>query len=174
MTAAVSTTDALELVGLVRRFGEVVALDDVSFRVAAGEMVGFVGPNGAGKTTAMRIALGVLQADAGRVRWRGRDVDAETRRRFGYLPEERGLYPKMRVLDQLVYLARLHGLERGDARSQADRMIELLGVADRARDRAESLSLGNQQRVQLAAALVHRPEVLVLDEPFSEIGRAHV
>jgi ABC-2 type transport system ATP-binding protein len=165
--AAPPTSDALELVGLMRRFGEVVALDDVSFRVAAGEMVGFVGPNGAGKTTAMRIALGVLQADAGRVRWRGRDVDAETRRRFGYLPEERGLYPKMRVLDQLVYLARLHGLEREDARSQADRMIEMLGVADRARDRAESLSLGNQQRVQLAAALVHRPEVLVLDEPFS-------
>ena len=162
-----STRDALELVGLMRRFGEVVALDDVSFRVAAGEMVGFVGPNGAGKTTAMRIALGVLQADAGRVSWRGRVVDAETRRRFGYLPEERGLYPKMRVLDQLVYLARLHGLEREDARSQADRMIELLGVAGRARDRAESLSLGNQQRVQLAAALVHRPEVLVLDEPFS-------
>jgi len=159
--------DALELVGLERRFGAVVALDDVSFRVPVGEMVGFVGPNGAGKTTAMRIALGVLQADAGRVRWRGRDVDAETRRRFGYLPEERGLYPKMRVLDQLVYLARLHGLERDDARSQADRMIELLGVADRARARAESLSLGNQQRVQLAAALVHRPEVLVLDEPFS-------
>jgi ABC-2 type transport system ATP-binding protein len=159
--------DALELVGLERRFGAVVALDDVSFRVPVGEMVGFVGPNGAGKTTAMRIALGVLQADAGRVRWRGRDVDAETRRRFGYLPEERGLYPKMRVLDQLVYLARLHGLERDDARSQADRMIELLGVADRAHARAESLSLGNQQRVQLAAALVHRPEVLVLDEPFS-------
>jgi ABC-2 type transport system ATP-binding protein len=159
--------DALELVGLERRFGAVVALDDVSFRVPVGEMVGFVGPNGAGKTTAMRIALGVLQADAGRVRWRGRDVDAETRRRFGYLPEERGLYPKMRVFDQLVYLARLHGLERDDARSQADRMIELLGVADRAGARAESLSLGNQQRVQLAAALVHRPEVLVLDEPFS-------
>jgi len=159
--------DALELVGLERRFGAVVALDDVSFRVPVGEMVGFVGPNGAGKTTAMRIALGVLQADAGRVRWRGRDVDAETRRRFGYLPEERGLYPKMRVFDQLVYLARLHGLERDDARSQADRMIELLGVADRAHARAESLSLGNQQRVQLAAALVHRPEVLVLDEPFS-------
>jgi len=167
VTAAPPTTDAFELVGLMRRFGDVVALDDVTFRVAAGEMVGFVGPNGAGKTTAMRIALGVLQADAGEVRWRGRDVDAETRRRFGYMPEERGLYPKMRVLDQLVYLARLHGLEPEDARAQAERMTELLGIGDRARDRAESLSLGNQQRVQLAAALVHRPEVLILDEPFS-------
>jgi ABC-2 type transport system ATP-binding protein len=129
--------------------------------------VGFVGPNGAGKTTAMRIALGVLRTDAGEVRWLGRPVDAETRRRFGYMPEERGLYPKMRVLDQLVYLARLHGLEPEDARARAAAMVEALGVAERGRDRAESLSLGNQQRVQLAAALVHRPEVLVLDEPFS-------
>ncbi len=132
-------------------------------------MVGFVGPNGAGKTTAMRIALGVLQPDSGEVRWRGAPVDAAVRRRFGYMPEERGLYPKMRVLDHLVYLARLHGLASGDARSSAERTIETLGVAERSRDRVESLSLGNQQRVQLAAALVHRPEVLVLDEPFSSL-----
>jgi ABC-2 type transport system ATP-binding protein len=157
----------LELLGLSRRFGEVVALDDVSFSVRPGEMVGFVGPNGAGKTTAMRIALGVLQTDAGEVRWRGAAVDAAARRRFGYMPEERGLYPKMRVLDHLVYLARLHGLEPSDARAQAERESQILGVAQRSRDRVESLSLGNQQRVQLAAALVHRPEVLVLDEPFS-------
>ena len=157
----------LELQGLSRRFGDVVALDDVSFSVPEGRMVGFVGPNGAGKTTAMRIMLGVLTADAGDVRWRGRAVDAEIRRRFGYMPEERGLYPKMRVLDQLIYLARLHGLDRADATAQAQRMVELLGVPDRMRDRTETLSLGNQQRVQLAAALVHRPEVLILDEPFS-------
>jgi ABC-2 type transport system ATP-binding protein len=157
----------LELLGLSRRFGDVIALDDVSFSVAEGAMVGFVGPNGAGKTTAMRIALGVLQADDGQVRWRGAPVDADVRRRFGYMPEERGLYPKMRVLDQLVYLARLHGLDAEHARAQAERAAEVLGVADRARDRTEALSLGNQQRVQLAAALVHRPEVLVLDEPFS-------
>jgi ABC-2 type transport system ATP-binding protein len=157
----------LELSHLSRRFGAVVALDDVSFSVAEGEMVGFVGPNGAGKTTAMRIALGVLHADAGEVRWRGRPVDPDVRRRFGYMPEERGLYPKMRVHDQLVYLARLHGLEPDDAQVQAQRTAEILGVADRARDRTEALSLGNQQRVQLAAALVHRPEALVLDEPFS-------
>ncbi|HEY6679508.1 MAG TPA: ATP-binding cassette domain-containing protein, partial [Actinomycetota bacterium] len=150
-----------------RRFGDVVALDSVSFSVAEGEMVGFVGPNGAGKTTAMRIALGVLEPDRGEVRWRGKLVDQRVRRRFGYMPEERGLYPKMRVLDQLVYLARLHGLARGDAATESLRMLDLLGVAGRVRDRTEALSLGNQQRVQLAAALVHRPEVLVLDEPFS-------
>jgi ABC-2 type transport system ATP-binding protein len=158
---------ALEFVGLTRTFGDVVALDDVSFEVADGEMVGFVGPNGAGKTTAMRIAVGVLQQDAGEVRWRGSPVDLQVRRRFGYMPEERGLYPKMRVRDQLVYLARLHGLDLGDARSQAERTAALLGVGDRAKDRTETLSLGNQQRVQLSAALVHRPEVLILDEPFS-------
>ena len=157
----------LELTGLRRTFGEVVALDDVSFVVPAGEIVGFVGPNGAGKTTAMRIALGVLTPDAGQVRWRGEPIDARARRRSGYMPEELGLYPKMRVLDQLVYLARLHGLATADARRRALETLELLGVAGRRRDRVESLSLGNQQRVQLAAALVHEPDLLVLDEPFS-------
>ena len=157
----------LELIGLSRRFGDLVALDDVSFVVPAGAIVGFVGPNGAGKTTAMRIALGVLRPDAGEVRWRGRPVDAAMRRRFGYMPEERGLYPKMRVLEQLVYLARLHGLGPADARRRASEAVELLGVAVRSKDRLEKLSLGNQQRVQLAAALVHEPDVLILDEPFS-------
>ncbi len=158
---------SLELDGVTRRFGDVVALDHVSFSVDEGAMVGFVGPNGAGKTTAMRIVLGVLSADAGSVRWRGAEVDGDVRRRFGYMPEERGLYPKMRVLDQLTYLARLHGVTADAARREAMRTLELLGVADRSGDRTEALSLGNQQRVQLAAALVHRPEVLVLDEPFS-------
>jgi ABC-2 type transport system ATP-binding protein len=157
----------LELRGLTRRYGDLVALDDLSFSVAAGQMFGFVGPNGAGKTTAMRIVLGVLEADRGQVRWRGRPVDAAIRRRFGYMPEERGLYPKMRVRDQLQYLARLHGLSAGEAGDSAGYWIERLGLAERAGDRVEQLSLGNQQRVQLAAALVHDPEVLVLDEPFS-------
>jgi ABC-2 type transport system ATP-binding protein len=157
----------LELIDLSRRFGDVVALDHASFTVPEGQIVGFVGPNGAGKTTAMRIALGVLAPDAGQVRWQGRQVDAVARRRLGYMPEERGLYPKMRVLDQLVYLARLHGLSPSDARRRASETASILGVGVRAKDRVESLSLGNQQRVQLAAALVHEPDVLVLDEPFS-------
>jgi ABC-2 type transport system ATP-binding protein len=157
----------LELAGLSRRFGDVIALDDVSFTVPAGTIVGFVGPNGAGKTTAMRIALGVLAPDAGQVLWQGKPVDAVARRRFGYLPEERGLYPKMRVGDQLVYLARLHGLSKAEARRRVHEITEVLGVADRGGDRVERLSLGNQQRVQLAAAMVHEPDVLVLDEPFS-------
>ena len=157
----------LELIDLRRRFGDVVALDGVSFSVPEGSIVGFVGPNGAGKTTAMRIVLGVLEPDEGQVRWRGQPIEAVTRRRFGYMPEERGLYPKMRVQEQLVYLARLHGLSATDAHRQARETMEVLGVDGRADDRVESLSLGNQQRVQLAAALVHEPDVLVLDEPFS-------
>jgi ABC-2 type transport system ATP-binding protein len=154
----------LELRDLARRYGDVVALDGVSFSVESGQMFGFVGPNGAGKTTTMRIILGVLAADRGEVLFRGSPVDFETRRRFGYMPEERGLYPKMRVRDQLVYLARLHGHDDPGA---ADAWIERLGLTERAGDRVETLSLGNQQRVQLAAALVHEPDLLVLDEPFS-------
>jgi ABC-2 type transport system ATP-binding protein len=157
----------LELRDLARRYGDVVALDGVSFTVGEGQMFGFVGPNGAGKTTAMRIILGVLASDRGEVLFRDRVVDFATRTRFGYMPEERGLYPKMRVRDQLVYLARLHGIDADGAGRAADTWIERLGLTDRAGDRVEALSLGNQQRVQLAAALVHDPDLLVLDEPFS-------
>jgi ABC-2 type transport system ATP-binding protein len=157
----------LELIDVARSFDGTVALDGVTFSVAPGTMVGFVGRNGAGKTTAMRIVVGVLEADRGEVRWQGRPVDARARRRFGYMPEERGLYPKMRVQEQLVYFARLHGLARSDAARRARDTVEILGVAGGAKDRVETLSLGNQQRVQLAAALVHHPDVLILDEPFS-------
>jgi len=157
----------LEVDGLTKRYGTKLALSDLSFSVRPGEVYGFVGANGAGKTTAMRIMLGVLAADSGVVRWQGKPVTFETRRRFGYMPEERGLYPKMRVTEHLVYLARLHGLDRATATRSADALTERLGVADRRNDAIEKLSLGNQQRVQLAAALVHDPEVLVLDEPFS-------
>jgi ABC-2 type transport system ATP-binding protein len=157
----------LEVADLARRYGDVVALDGLSFTVEPGQLFGFVGPNGAGKTTTMRIILGVLEPDAGEVRWRGQPVDLATRARFGYMPEERGLYPKMRVRDQLAYFARLHGLERSAAEAAADTWMERLGIAERAGDRVETLSLGNQQRVQLAVALVHEPELLVLDEPFS-------
>ncbi|HEX5493925.1 MAG TPA: ATP-binding cassette domain-containing protein [Mycobacteriales bacterium] len=157
----------LEIDALRKRYGDTVALDTVSFAVRPGEMFGFVGANGAGKTTTMRIAMGVLAADAGQVRWRGDAVSFQVRRRFGYMPEERGLYPKMRVGEQLVYFARLHGLSRSGALRAAEEWAERLGVAGRRDDAVERLSLGNQQRVQLAAALVHDPEVLILDEPFS-------
>jgi ABC-2 type transport system ATP-binding protein len=157
----------LQLDGLERRFGDVVALDGLSFGVAAGELCGFLGPNGAGKTTAMRCAVGVTAPDAGRVTWNGGAVDLRVRRRTGYMPEERGLYPRMRVHEQLVYLARLHGMSTHPANVSATRWIDRLGLGDRRDAPVEELSLGNQQRVQLAAALVHDPELLVLDEPFS-------
>jgi ABC-2 type transport system ATP-binding protein len=157
----------LELHDLTKRYGDRLALDDVSFAVGDGRLTGFVGGNGAGKTTAMRIVLGVLAADSGTVTIDGAPVTATDRRRFGYMPEERGLYPKMRVLEQTVYLARLHGWTPAAAHRNATELLERLGLAERLDDTVESLSLGNQQRAQIAAALVHRPEVLVLDEPFS-------
>ncbi len=144
-----------------------VALDGVSFAVKPGQMRGLVGRNGAGKTTTMRIVLGLAEPDAGEVHLNGVPIDDVARRRIGYMPEERGLYPKMRVTDQLEFFGRLSGLEPADAQKAAAHWVERLGVADRAQDKVDELSLGNQQRVQLAAALVHGPDVLVLDEPFS-------
>ncbi len=157
----------LEIDAISKRYGDVVALREMTFDVRPGELFGFVGSNGAGKTTTMRIALGVLSADAGEVRYAGEPVTHETRRHIGYMPEERGLYPKMKVGEQLTYLARLHGMSASDAKTSAEKWTERLGVAARRDDEVQKLSLGNQQRVQLAAALVHEPRILVLDEPFS-------
>ncbi|MGH3387624.1 MAG: ABC transporter ATP-binding protein [Actinomadura sp.] len=161
------TDQRLEIDHVSKQYGDVVALREMTFDVRAGELFGFVGSNGAGKTTTMRIALGVLAADAGEVRWDGAPLTLETRRRIGYMPEERGLYPKMKAAEQLVYLARLRGLSPAAALRSVDTWMERLGVAQRRDDEVQKLSLGNQQRVQLAAALVHDPTILVLDEPFS-------
>jgi ABC-2 type transport system ATP-binding protein len=157
----------LELEGLTRRYGALTALDGLSFSVPAGQVVGFLGPNGAGKTTTMRAVFGLTDLEAGTVRWNGAPVGQEQRRRFGYMPEERGLYPGMLVSEQLEYLGRLHGMPAGDARAARTSWLERLGIADRADDKVEALSHGNQQRVQLAAALLHDPELLVLDEPLA-------
>ncbi|MGY1633856.1 ABC transporter ATP-binding protein [Geodermatophilus sp. SYSU D01186] len=157
----------LEFDGLYKTYGSNRVLEGVAFAVAPGSMFGFCGSNGAGKTTTMRIAMGLARADAGEVRWRGRALDQAVRRRIGYMPEERGLYPKMKVAEQVTYFARLHGMDRAAAGRAADEWVEVLGLGPRRGDAVEKLSLGNQQRVQLAAALVSRPEVLILDEPFS-------
>jgi ABC-2 type transport system ATP-binding protein len=157
----------LELRDLDKTYGARKVLDRVSFDVAPGRMTGFVGRNGAGKTTTMRIVLGVLAADGGSVRFDGRELSRADRSRFGYMPEERGLYPKMPLLEQLVYLARLHGVPAADAQRRAAELLDRLELGARRDDPVEKLSLGNQQRAQIAAALVHDPEVLVLDEPFS-------
>jgi ABC-2 type transport system ATP-binding protein len=157
----------LEFIELRRRYGEVLALDDLSFVVPPGQVFGFLGPNGAGKTTAMRAAFGLVDLDAGSVRWDGAPIGLPERRRFGYMPEERGLYPGMQIQRQLEYMCELHGRSPADARQATTRWLERLGIAERATNKLEALSLGNQQRVQLAAALVHEPELLILDEPFA-------
>jgi ABC-2 type transport system ATP-binding protein len=157
----------LEVTDLVKRYGGVAALDGCSLQVPAGHLVGLLGPNGAGKTTVMRALFGLVVPDAGMVRWRGRRVDARAWRRFGYMPEERGLYPAMRVGEQIAYFGRLSGLSARNAAVAARRWMDRLGLADRAETRIDRLSHGNQQRVQLAVALVHDPDLLVLDEPFA-------
>jgi ABC-2 type transport system ATP-binding protein len=157
----------LELDGIVRHFGERRVLDGVTFRVRPGEVVGFIGRNGAGKTTTMRVVMGLLEPDGGQVRWDGRPLVEGRRRRIGYLPEERGLYPKMRCVDQLRFLAQLAGVPKRASRAHVVDLLEGLGLSDRLDSPVEQLSLGNQQRVQLAAALLGRPALLVLDEPFS-------
>ncbi|GAA2902546.1 ABC transporter ATP-binding protein [Nonomuraea rubra] len=164
----------LEISELRKRFaggpdapGGKVALDGISFTVRPGEMFGFVGANGAGKTTTMRIVMGVLQADSGSVSWQDRPLGYDDRQRFGYMPEERGLYQKMRVAEQIEYFGRLHGLGTQAAKKATGDLLERLGLTERRDDMVQALSLGNQQRVQLAVALVHDPELLILDEPFS-------
>jgi len=157
----------LEILDLAKRYGPVVALDGTTFTARPGRIVGFLGPNGAGKTTTMRCVFGLARPDRGEVRWKGSIVDRDTRLRFGYMPEQRGLYPRMRVAEQLSYFAQQHGLPGNVANAAALRWLERMGLADRAKSKLEELSHGNQQRVQLATALVHDPELLVLDEPFS-------
>ncbi|MBV9282561.1 MAG: ATP-binding cassette domain-containing protein [Chloroflexi bacterium] len=157
----------LELDRISKRYGTVVALRDLSFSVGGGEVFGFVGSNGAGKTTTMRIVMGVLAADSGEVRWRGRPLSFETRRLFGYMPEERGLYLRMRVREQLIFLAELHGRTAVEAERGTDAWLAQLNLTERANDEVQALSHGNQQRVQLAAALVFSPALLLLDEPFA-------
>src|SRR3954464_898537 len=157
----------LEIHDLTKTYGPVTALDGASFVVRPGRLVGFLGPNGAGKTAPMRGSFGLARPDAGSIAWRGARIGRRERLRFGYMPEQRGLYPRMKVADQLTYFGEQHGLASGEAKRATARWLDGVGLADRATAKLEALSHGNQQRVQLGAALVHDPELLVLDEPFS-------
>lgn len=157
----------LQIDNLHKTYGDVVALDGCTFSVARGQLLGFLGPNGSGKTTTMRSVFSLLKPDGGVVRWDGQVIEPTARLRFGYMPEQRGLYPRMKVATQLTYFGRLHGLDKIAARAATESWLERLGLSDRADSRLEELSHGNQQRIQLAAALVHDPELLILDEPFS-------
>jgi ABC-2 type transport system ATP-binding protein len=160
-------TVTLEIDRVTKRFAQTLALDDLTFTVPKGRIFGFLGANGAGKTTTMRICLGILQPDAGVVRWEGTLSGDLPRRTWGYLPEERGLYPRMGVLDQLVYFASLYGVAPAAARRQAVHWLARFRIPDYAERRAEELSKGNQQKVQFIAAILHGPDVLLMDEPFT-------
>lgn len=157
----------LEVSHLTRTYGDLKAVDDVSFQVPAGQMIGFVGANGAGKTTTMRMIMGLLAPNNGTITWQGQPIDRQHRSRLGYMPEERGLYAKQPIIDQLIYLARLKGMSAQDARAEATELLTRFGLGDRLKDKLEKLSLGNQQRVQIAAAVMANPIGLILDEPFS-------
>ncbi len=157
----------LQVRELTKAYGEIIALRGVSMNVHKGQLLGFLGPNGAGKTTTMRSVFGLVEPDSGEVLWNGDPIAAKDRLGFGYMPEERGLYPRMRNLEQVAYFGMLHGMSRQAAYLEAGRWLAEFGLADRAEGRLEELSHGNQQRLQLAAALVHSPELLVLDEPFA-------
>jgi ABC-2 type transport system ATP-binding protein len=158
---------SLEIDRVTKRFATTVALDDLSFSVPGGRIFGFLGANGAGKTTTMRICLGILRADAGEIRWEGRPTSDVPRRTWGYLPEERGLYARMTVLDQLVYFASLYGQSADRARREARHWLARFRIPEYADRRAEELSKGNQQKVQFIAAILHEPDVLLMDEPFT-------
>ncbi|WP_151523910.1 ABC transporter ATP-binding protein [Serinicoccus kebangsaanensis] len=164
----------LEVTGLSRAYGDRLAVDDVGFTVPDGRMVGFVGGNGAGKTTTMRMIMGVLAPSAGEVLWDGAPVAREDRVRFGYMPEERGLYPKQPVLGQLTYLGQLHGMTQAAARDRSTDLLTRFGLGERLTSKVETLSLGNQQRAQIIASVLGDPKMLVLDEPFSGLDPAAV
>ncbi len=164
----------LEVDAVTRTYGEITAVDGVTFDVQPGAMVGFVGGNGAGKTTTMRMIMGILAPDSGSVRWQGEELTRAIRTRFGYMPEERGLYPKQPILDQLVYLGRLHGMSQGEAKGRVTDLLKRFGLGDRVGDKVETLSLGNQQRAQIIAAVLGDPIALILDEPFSGLDPAAV
>ena len=157
----------LQVIGLRHRFGERVALDGVDLTVQPGVLTGLLGPNGAGKTTLMRVMLGVIEADAGEVLIDGRRVGFADRQRWGYMPQERGLYPSMPAGEQLVYMARVHGIGKDEAQDRARALLEELGLGDRWADRTDKLSGGMQQRLQIARNLVTHPRLVLMDEPTS-------
>jgi len=165
---------SLVLDGLVKRFGAITALDGISFQVERGSVFGFLGANGAGKTTTMRIVLDILKPDAGTVTWDGEPADAAPRETWGYLPEERGLYSRLEVLGQLVFFASLYGIPRDVAATRAREWLARFRIPDYEKRRAEELSKGNQQKVQLIAAILHEPAVLIMDEPFVGLDPVNV
>lgn len=158
---------SLVVENITKRFASVLAVDKLSMEIPRGTMFGLLGPNGAGKTTTVRVILSIIKPDDGRVTWNGKPFGRHQSTRFGYLPEERGLYPKMRVHDHLVFLGEINGLDKAEASKRATAWMERFGIAEYARRKVDELSKGNQQKVQIIAALLHEPEIVFLDEPFT-------
>lgn len=162
-----SPSDPVVLDRVTKRYGGFTAVDGLSFRVAQGEIYGFLGPNGAGKTTTLRMLLDIVKPSAGSISILGSSSAIDVRRRIGYLPEERGLYRKMKAVDSIAYFAQLRGLSAGAAKRRASELLEEFGLEKFARSKNEALSKGMAQKVQLLATIAHEPELLILDEPFS-------
>ncbi|MFE8700212.1 ABC transporter ATP-binding protein [Cytobacillus sp. FJAT-54145] len=164
----------LKLEGVSKRFGKFTAVDALSISIPEKEMFGFLGANGAGKTTTFRMILGILDASEGSISWDGKPINYTTSHLIGYLPEERGLYPKLKVKDQIVYLARLRGMEKQDALKELDYWLNRFKVPEYANKKVEELSKGNQQKIQFIASVIHKPKLLILDEPFSGLDPVNV
>jgi ABC-2 type transport system ATP-binding protein len=164
----------LKLEHVTKRFGNFTAVDNLSITIPEKEMFGFLGANGAGKTTTFRMILGLLDASNGTITWDGKPINYSTSNIIGYLPEERGLYPKLKVKDQLVYLARLRGMNKQDAQAELNKWLTRFKVPEYVDKRVEELSKGNQQKIQFIAAVLHRPKLLILDEPFSGLDPVNV
>jgi len=164
----------LKLESVVKQFGNKRAVNGISFEAREGEIFGLIGANGAGKTTTMRMVLGLIFPDEGKITYEGKPYSAELKSRFGYLPEERGLYPKYKVCDQLLYLAELRGMKRADADRELKAWLERFGVPENYGRKVEELSKGNQQKIQFIAAVIHRPDYLILDEAFSGLDPVNV
>ncbi|MEY2191684.1 ABC transporter ATP-binding protein [Neobacillus sp. BF23-41] len=164
----------LILENVTKRFGDFVAVDDLSLEIPEKEMFGFLGANGAGKTTTFRMILGLLDSSGGKITWDGKPIDYSSSHLVGYLPEERGLYPKLKVRDQIVYLARLRGMQKTEALAELRSWLERFKIQEYENKKVEELSKGNQQKIQFIAAVVHKPKLLILDEPFSGLDPVNV
>ncbi|GAE36801.1 ABC transporter ATP-binding protein [Halalkalibacter akibai] len=165
---------SLVLDQVTKQFGTFTAVDQLNLKVPEKEMFGFLGANGAGKTTTFRMILGLLDQTAGKITWNGRRIDYATTSEVGYLPEERGLYPKMKVSEQIVYLARLRGMKKQAILKELDGWLERFKVPEYKHKKVEELSKGNQQKIQFIAAVIHKPKLLILDEPFSGLDPVNV
>lgn len=164
----------LKLEHVTKRFGNFTAVDNLSLEIPEKEMFGFLGANGAGKTTTFRMILGLLDSSGGKITWDGNKIDYSTSHLVGYLPEERGLYPKLKVRDQIVYLARLRGMQKTEALIELKSWLERFKIPEYENKKVEELSKGNQQKIQFIAAVVHKPKLLILDEPFSGLDPVNV